>query len=106
MAAREHFVYRAYDASGVLLYVGMTLNPSNRFAWHRSISPWFSQMASVRMTGPLTKRGAMELERTLIRHANPLHNKARLPVSRLAHEKWLPILTAELARRPIEEAAA
>lgn len=31
----EHYVYRIYDKSGQLLYIGCSMEPEHRMEWHR-----------------------------------------------------------------------
>lgn len=76
---RNHFVYRAYDEAGRLLYVGVTRSPSTRRAWHRYNSAWFTDVTSVRMTGPLPASDARDLEFRLICDEAPLHNISGRP---------------------------
>lgn len=95
---RVNFVYRAYDRNGALLYVGVTRNLSARYKWHRSASRWFADMASVRVTGPLMRNEAVDLERLLILKAGPIHNKQRALPRRSAWDKWGDVLAGELGR--------
>ena len=46
LAVRPHYVYRAYDAAGRLLYVGCTVDVEKRLTAHRSTSQWADYMAS------------------------------------------------------------
>ena len=41
-------VYRAYDAEGVLLYVGSSNHPPQRYEYHRQHSPWWLFKAEIR----------------------------------------------------------
>lgn len=47
----EHTIYRIYDASGVLLYLGCTVNVEQRLKAHRR-KPWWPQVARVTTEGP------------------------------------------------------
>lgn len=39
-------VYRFYNDTGALLYVGITSNPKTRFARHAEAQPWWWEVAS------------------------------------------------------------
>lgn len=84
---RRHFVYRAYDATGNLLYVGVTRSPATRQTWHRYNSLWFPDVTSVRMTGPLPAADARDLEFRLICDEAPLHNISGRPTREPRHVK-------------------
>ncbi len=38
-------VYRFWDASDMLLYIGVTENPDGRFGGHESTKPWWPDVA-------------------------------------------------------------
>lgn len=48
----DHYVYRAYDAAGLLLYIGCTGNPKQREGGHKSASPWFQYAVRFEYEGP------------------------------------------------------
>jgi hypothetical protein len=98
---RDSFVYRTYDALGRLLYVGVTRNPRQRFAYHRASAAWFGDVASVRMTGPLPRDSARNLERLLILKAGPICNRVRKPPPPRAWADWGHVLDAEVARAEV-----
>lgn len=50
--ADPHFVYRCFDADGRLLYVGLTKNPEQRLAGHRSQTLWFGDVVSYGVLDP------------------------------------------------------
>lgn len=78
----DHFVYRCYDADGVLLYIGCTRNVKSRIAAHRrgnggsKASQWLSvTMASYEVEGPFRGREAGRLaERDAIQAEWPVFN--------------------------------
>lgn len=73
-ALREHFVYRAYDAAGRLLYVGCSKQPQKRWAEHRTNrADWVPLAARFRLSGPYNYDTARELERVALRDEYPLH---------------------------------
>lgn len=79
MTERTHFVYQAYDADGLLLYVGCTGNPGARYKAHMAgngdARGWFDPfVVSWRVRGPYTKPVAFALERELINDLQPIWN--------------------------------
>ena len=40
-----HAVYRVFDGSGLLLYIGMSADPERRVKAHRSSAPWRREIA-------------------------------------------------------------
>lgn len=73
-------LYRHFDASGKLLYVGISLNVLGRLHQHRNLSPWFDRIASVTVEKFGTREGAIEAERRAINDENPEYNIALKPV--------------------------
>lgn len=69
-----HYVYRLYDAAGELLYVGCTYDPRTRRSNHRLTTPWFSEVASFRLTVYPNRAHALEVERAVIAAEQPRHN--------------------------------
>lgn len=74
MTERNHFVYRAYDSVGRILYVGCTGKPNQRYANHRATSAWFPYATSIKMAGPYEKADAYSREKNLILELRPLFN--------------------------------
>lgn len=70
---RRHYVYRAFNAAGELLYVGRTIDPVERARAHRRSSPWVSQVERVRMFGPLTYEKSKDVEREALKNEYPLY---------------------------------
>lgn len=68
------FVYRCYDQSGVLLYVGYTSQLGIRMQAHRR-SPWWPRVANVTRQQCETVTAAMAAERLAIQQERPLLNK-------------------------------
>lgn len=71
---REHFVYRAYDHTGGLLYVGCSRSMESRAKEHKTASEWFDLAASFKIAGPFNYETARELERIAIATERPLYN--------------------------------
>ena len=70
---RENFVYRYFDRTGRLLYVGVTNEPENRHRGHRRKS-WFSAIARKTVDAYPTRSAALAAEREALRTESPLHN--------------------------------
>jgi predicted GIY-YIG superfamily endonuclease len=66
-------VYRAYDAAGRLLYVGVTDNIDRRIDGH-SASGWRASMAALTLTIYPSRAVALAAERDAIRAERPLWN--------------------------------
>lgn len=81
-AGQPHYVYRCYDAEGVLLYVGMTYNPPARMRQHSKKAEWFPRAVAVRFIVFPTRDYAMQKEREAIVLERPEFNKA--------HRDWQP----------------
>jgi hypothetical protein len=70
----ETNLYRLYDVSGQLLYVGVTRSPVHvRLAAHRR-TVWWAQVDSVAVERHSTWEKAHTAERMAIRTERPLHN--------------------------------
>lgn len=74
-----HFVYRAYDADGVMLYVGLTKQPDKRYREHLCGNydgrGWFQHFVTKWVvTGPLSRAAAEALELAEIDAHNPIFN--------------------------------
>lgn len=68
---RAHWVYRCYDATGRLIYVGSTHNLFGRLDQHRSGAWWAPQVAKV--------TGAVYPDRTTARRAESKAIASELP---------------------------
>lgn len=85
-------LYRHFDASGRLLYVGQSLNHVARLESHKS-SPWFWEIARVEVVHYNCPDSLNEDEIAAIRGEKPLYNKAHTksrPVRRLSVKKAPP----------------
>lgn len=67
-------VYRRYDASGVLLYIGITSDFKGRDAVHRALSPWWRHMARTEAEWFPDRESALESEANAIRAEDPIFN--------------------------------
>jgi predicted GIY-YIG superfamily endonuclease len=71
---RPPTVYRLFDASGRLLYVGYTNDPIARLKSHSCMSPWWPAVANVQLTHFRTYREGIVAERSAIETEDPIHN--------------------------------
>lgn len=86
------WLYRHYDANGVLLYVGITFDFRQRKRQHTSQSSWRTRIARMTVEVFPDRVAAREAERAAIVAENPIFNKQdkrkkiigyRLPKSRI-----------------------
>jgi predicted GIY-YIG superfamily endonuclease len=70
-------IYRFFDASGRLLYVGITFNIVSRWAKHRRKQPWWSEVRRARVTCFQGDGIARQHELEAIVKENPVYNIAR-----------------------------
>jgi hypothetical protein len=84
---RPVYLYRHFDAGGVLLYAGISLNHLHRLAEHRATSPWFDQITNVELECFPSWAHAKAAEDKVIIEEKPLYNiagSANPPFSRSA----------------------
>lgn len=75
MTERTHYVYRAFDETGELLYVGCTKNPHKRWLGHRGEgSRWVPYAHRFKVSGPYPRQRALDLEREAINSELPWFN--------------------------------
>ncbi len=67
-------IYRHYDRDGVLLYVGLSLNPIKRLGQHRVHSLWFYSITRVEIEWAKNREAAADEERRAVRAERPLFN--------------------------------
>lgn len=92
MSERTHYVYEAYDADGLLLYIGCTGRPRDRYRAHMAGDPgglngWFHPFVTHwRVSGPYAKETALRIESQRIDERHPIWNGQtyRNPVARKA----------------------
>lgn len=105
-------LYRHYDASGHLLYVGISLSPMTRTAQHCESSVWFDSVARIEIEWHENRKEALRAERLEIKSASPKFNIAHncetlrgfVPILRtVSLLKWLEMqgrgAAADLARK-------
>ncbi len=72
-------VYRFYDEDNVLLYVGQTPAPIERFHEHRDDKPWFDEVTHFSTDWHLSREDAEWAEDAAIADEWPLYNKKGQP---------------------------
>jgi predicted GIY-YIG superfamily endonuclease len=96
-------LYRQFDADGVLLYVGSTINPKRRWRQHLERSPWAGQVVRTQVEWFGRVMDALAAETQAIIWEKPLHNlrlaTTHCPPSSLELEH-------ELVRRRMREASS
>lgn len=74
MSVQVH-LYRHFDASGLLLYVGISLSVFKRLAQHRQVSPWFDLITKVTIETYTSREEALVAERKAVEQESPKFNK-------------------------------
>lgn len=74
MTDQQHVLYRFFDASGSLLYVGITRDPSGRFAKHAGTKEWWSEVRRIEMQNLPSKKAVLEAEQVAIDREHPRYN--------------------------------
>ena len=73
----RHELYRFYDASGDLLYVGITGSVRLRTSRHRTTQPWWDLVATMTVQRFETRAESEIAERIAIRDEDPVFNGTR-----------------------------
>lgn len=71
-------LYRHFDSSGTLLYVGISTRVLTRIAQHRTSSHWSDQITRIDVDRHPSWSEAYAAETEAIRKEKPLHNKAKV----------------------------
>ena len=74
LPTKEHALYRFYDRTDVLLYVGITMDLPKRFKQHRQAKPWWLAVTRVDVDHFESRRAALAAEKAAIRDESPLYN--------------------------------
>jgi len=69
-----HVLYRIRDATGALLYVGITMNIAARLEAHRAGKAWFGDVAKIDVETFPSRLEALTAERVAIQTEDPIHN--------------------------------
>jgi hypothetical protein len=73
----ETYVYRCFDAGGVLLYIGATGFPESRCREHARTKAWWPQVESVEIESFPDRPTALAAERSAIAAESPRYNRQR-----------------------------
>lgn len=71
---QNHALYRFFDDSNRLLYVGITSIPKLRFEQHRAAKPWWPDIAVREITWYPTRELLAAAEKSAIQRERPLYN--------------------------------
>lgn len=77
-------LYRFYDGAGQLLYVGITGDPSDRWARHADEKPWWPNVARHTVEWLPSRDAALAAETAAIVAEEPVYNVAGTPRQRAA----------------------
>ena len=72
---RPVFLYRMFDYSNTLLYVGISQSFFNRVDQHAADKDWFSDVDRITAERFSTRQEALMHEKQAIQHEKPIHNK-------------------------------
>lgn len=75
-------LYRHFDGSDCLLYVGITRDPARRFAMHCATKGWVFDIATIRIEWLPTKEAALDAERRAIAIEGPRYNFQHISANR------------------------
>lgn len=67
-------LYRHYNASGQLLYVGISLHAAMRFIGHKATADWLYQVSRIDVEWHCGRKQAEAAELKAIQTESPLHN--------------------------------
>lgn len=70
----HHALYRFYDQTGALLYVGITSDPGARWPKHRRDKPWWHDVATITVEVHPDRDTVLAAERTAIVNECPRYN--------------------------------
>lgn len=80
-------VYRFYNSSLVLLYVGITDSPAGRWRDHAKKKPWWPQVAERTLVWHPNRKDAAAEELEAIRTEKPIYNVVGKPRERLPRNR-------------------
>jgi hypothetical protein len=69
-----HALYRFYDATGTLLYIGITADPGSRWRSHAHDKPWWHEIATITIEPHPDRAAVLDAEECAIRSERPRHN--------------------------------
>lgn len=72
-----HVLYRFYSDTGQLLYVGITMNPSQRFQSHKHTKDWWGDVVGITLQHYDNRDELAAAEKRAIEVERPMHNISR-----------------------------
>lgn len=72
---RKVALYRAFGVAGTLLYVGVTVDPAQRWRHHAAEKPWWAEVASTTVEWHPTEVAARQAEAAAVRGERPAYNR-------------------------------
>jgi predicted GIY-YIG superfamily endonuclease len=79
LAERPQVLYRMFDSTRRLLYVGITANLAARFAEHAGEKPWWTSVVSVDLEHFTSRKAVERAEQEAVVSEAPLFNHAHTP---------------------------
>ncbi|KPC70415.1 hypothetical protein ADL26_16950, partial [Thermoactinomyces vulgaris] len=67
MNNRPHALYRFYDRSDALLYIGISMNLPQRLQNHRNEKPWWLEVSRIGIEPFVSRQAALLAEKKAIR---------------------------------------
>lgn len=92
-----HALYRFYDNTDELLYVGITLDPGKRFKQHSTQKAWWSDVADITLQKFDSRIEVLAAEREAIKTESPRYNVIHNQAS------WRCCVCNQLLPEPIED---
>ncbi|MBB4893527.1 excinuclease UvrABC nuclease subunit [Streptomyces olivoverticillatus] len=77
--ASESAVYRLFDSTGQVLYIGMSRNPMARWGIHAEQHSWWPRVATYELAWYPTRQEAEAAEKAAIKAESPTCNVAHTP---------------------------
>jgi predicted GIY-YIG superfamily endonuclease len=71
---RRTELYRHFDATGRLLYIGISMSTAKRLGEHKACSAWFDKVATITIERHPSRKAALKAERLAIQSEGPLYN--------------------------------
>lgn len=72
---KQYQLYRHFDDEGLLLYVGVSINPAARLSCHKYTSLWYPRIATITIERFQTKQSALNAEFNAMLFERPKFNK-------------------------------
>lgn len=86
LATKPHALYRFYDRTDVLLYVGISIDLPARLRKHRREKPWWLEIANITVEPHDSRAEALAAEAVAITEETPLYNDQHNPTVHVADE--------------------